>query len=106
MLFFTLPTIVSCVVNAFSRYCSPVSSENARRAICSHVARILRQERLRQNLSMTVVSQRAGLSQQSVSYVEREMRVPSLDTLLRITGVLGIDLARVIEQATKLARNK
>ena len=48
---------------------------------------------------MTVVAERAGLSQQSVSYVEREMRIPNLDTLLRITGVLGIELDAIIKQA-------
>jgi transcriptional regulator with XRE-family HTH domain len=48
---------------------------------------------------MTVLAERAGLSQQSVSYVEREMRVPNLDTLLRITGVLDIELDEIIKRA-------
>ena len=50
---------------------------------------------------MTVLSERAGLSQQSVSYLEREMRVPNLDTLLRIADVLGLDLGDVIKQAAR-----
>ena len=52
---------------------------------------------------MTVVAERAGLSQQMVSYVEREMRNPTLDTLLRIAGVLGCDLADVLKAATRRA---
>jgi transcriptional regulator with XRE-family HTH domain len=80
-----------------------VNSNNARKAVCSHVARVLRQERERQGLSMTVVAERAGLSQQMVSYVEREMRIPSLDTLLRITRAMKIDLADVIRRAQKAA---
>jgi transcriptional regulator with XRE-family HTH domain len=48
---------------------------------------------------MTVLAQRAGLSQQSVSYVEREMRIPNLDTLLRITSVLGIELDEIVKRA-------
>jgi transcriptional regulator with XRE-family HTH domain len=80
-----------------------VSSESARKAICSQVARILREERLKQDLSMTSLSERAGLSQQSVSYVEREMRTPNLDTLLRIANVLKVDLAAVIQRATQRA---
>jgi len=48
---------------------------------------------------MTVVGERAGLSQQMVSYVERGMRNPTLDTLLRITKVLEIDLAEVLASA-------
>ena len=52
---------------------------------------------------MTVLGQRAGLSQQSVSYVEREKRVPNLDTLLRITNVLGVELDEIIKQARNAA---
>lgn len=48
---------------------------------------------------MTTLAARAGLSQQSVSYIEREMRIPNLDTLLRITEVLDVDLADVIKKA-------
>jgi transcriptional regulator with XRE-family HTH domain len=55
---------------------------------------------------MTVLGQKAGLSQQSVSYIEREMRIPNLDTLLRICGALGMDLADVIRRAEKAATKK
>jgi transcriptional regulator with XRE-family HTH domain len=80
-----------------------VSADNARNAICSKVASTLRAERVKKGLSMTALSERAGLSQQSVSYIEREMRVPNLDTLLRITEVLKIDLEVVIARARKEA---
>ena len=43
----------------------------------------------------------AGLSQQMVSYVERGMRVPTLDTLLRLTDALNVDLWRILASATK-----
>lgn len=49
---------------------------------------------------MTVMAERAGLSQQSVSYVEREMRVPNLDTLLRLTGVLGLNIGELLKIAS------
>jgi transcriptional regulator with XRE-family HTH domain len=78
-----------------------VLSDKSRNYICSQVADILRSERLKQNLSMTKMAERAGLSQQMISYVERELRNPSLDTLLRMTGALGINLADVIRQANK-----
>lgn len=73
-------------------------------AVCSHVARILREERERQGLSMNKVAERAGLSQQMVSYIEREMRNPTLETLLRICAALDIDLAQVIAKANRAAR--
>ena len=48
---------------------------------------------------MNLAAERAGLSQQMVSYVEREMRTPTLETLLRMAAALEIDLARVLRQA-------
>ena len=53
---------------------------------------------------MNEVAERAGLSQQMVSYVERGMRNPTLETLLRIAAALEIDLSEVIAKATKETR--
>ena len=55
---------------------------------------------------MNQVAERSGLSQQMVSYVERGMRNPTLETLLRMTDALEADLARVIQQARKAAPKK
>ena len=48
---------------------------------------------------MTRVAEGAALSRQMVSYVERGMRIPTLDTLGRIAGVLEIDLGAIITVA-------
>ena len=53
---------------------------------------------------MNEVALRAGLSQQMVSYVEREMRTPTLETLLRMAAALDINLAKAIERAQKEVR--
>jgi transcriptional regulator with XRE-family HTH domain len=50
---------------------------------------------------MTTLATLAGLSQQSVSYVERELRVPNLDTMLRIADALEIDLWWIMREASK-----
>jgi transcriptional regulator with XRE-family HTH domain len=81
-----------------------VSKEQARHTICSSVAALLQEERRRKGLSMTALAQAAGLSQQSVSYIERGLRIPNLDTLIRITDALDIDLSPIIERAVKSAR--
>ena len=60
---------------------------------------MLHQERLAKKLSMTRLAEGAALSRQMVSYVERGMRVPTLDTLVRIARVLEIDLGAVITKA-------
>ena len=65
------------------------------------VAKLLQQERERKGMSMTRLAQDAGLSQQMVSYVERGLRNPTLDTLLRISDVLEIDLSEIIRKASK-----
>jgi transcriptional regulator with XRE-family HTH domain len=50
-----------------------------------------------------VLAQKAGLSRQTVSYVEQQVQNPTLDTLLRITSVLEIDLEKIIAKARKTA---
>lgn len=77
--------------------------ERRRKAVCSAVAHILREERMRRGLSMTQVAVLSGLSQQMISYVEREIRVPGLDTLLRIADALDLDLADVMQRAGRLS---
>ena len=68
------------------------------------VAKQLKRERVRRGLSMTTLAKRAGLSQQMVSYVERGMRNPTLDTLLRMATVLNLDLWRLIKVASTQER--
>jgi transcriptional regulator with XRE-family HTH domain len=76
------------------------------RRISIEVARSLRTERLRQKLSISGVARIAGLSHQMVSYVERGMRNPTLDTLLRIASALNVDLPGLIKRASKMADAK
>ncbi|MGD0745515.1 MAG: helix-turn-helix transcriptional regulator [Verrucomicrobiota bacterium] len=77
-----------------------------RRAVCSAVAHILRQERQKRGLTLAAVAARAGLSYQMVGFVEKEIRNPTLDTLLRIAAALEIDLAEIICQAQSISKIK
>ncbi len=52
---------------------------------------------------MNTVAERAGLSQPMVSLVERELRKPTIDTLLRIAVALELDLADVLQRANRAA---
>jgi len=74
--------------------------------IVCNVVYLLRQERERQGVSMNALSKLAGLSQAMISLIERDLRNPTLDTLLRITNALDIDLSKVINHATKMAAGK
>ena len=80
-----------------------MASDKSQQAVCSRVAQLLRKEREKRGLSMNRVAERAGLSQQMVSYVERELRNPTLETLLRIAAAMEIDFVEVLRQAVKAA---
>ena len=82
-------------------------SESERQAVCSAVVQLLRAERLRQKWSMRRLAAGAGLSQAMISLVENDLRNPTLDTLLRMTGALQLDLGRLILKASaKAGRGK
>ena len=68
------------------------------------MAELLRKERKRRQLSMSAVAEQAGLSQQMVSYVERGLRNPTLDTLLRMAAAMKLDLAELLAAAQRKAR--
>ena len=81
-----------------------MTSNKSQETVCARVAEILRQEREKRGLSMNLLAERAGLSQQMVSYVERQMRNPTLETLLRMASALEIDLSDVLSQAEMAAK--
>lgn len=78
-----------------------MAEDRTREAICANVAQLLREERQRQKLSMNLLAERAGLSRQMVSYVEQKQRKPTLDTLLRLSSILGVKIETVIAEARK-----
>ena len=70
--------------------------------ICSTVVRLLREKRVASGLSMNAIAKRARLSHSMISRVEHELRRPTLDTLLRITEAMEIDLWPLIKEAEEL----
>lgn len=74
--------------------------KNKKHPVCAKVAGLLREERTNRQMSLNELARRAGLSQQMVSYVEREMRAPTLETLLRLTDALGTDLWKILKKAS------
>jgi transcriptional regulator with XRE-family HTH domain len=78
-----------------------VPKHTLREAIASNVVRLLREEREKRGLSMNVIAQRSGLSHSIISLIERDLRNPTLDTLLRIAEAIGIELGEIITRAQK-----
>jgi len=87
----------------FGYFLHVASDKKSQQAVCSRVAKILRKEREKRGFSMNAVAERAGLSQQMVSYVEREMRNPTLETLLRMAAAIEVDFSKVMHQAMQAA---
>lgn len=70
------------------------------------MAVLLKGLRIERGLSMTELAARAGLSRAMISFVEHELRNPTLDTLLRIASVLEVDFADVLRKAEAEAAKK
>lgn len=68
-------------------------------AICSRVIRLLRQERTERGVSKYKLAIRTGLAQQSISYIERGLRQPAFETILRIADGIGVRLEEVLKRA-------
>ncbi|HAK06174.1 MAG TPA: XRE family transcriptional regulator [Spartobacteria bacterium] len=83
-----------------------VPKKDIPRSASLEVVRLLRKERIRREISLNRLAEKAGLSRSMVSYVERGMRNPTLDTLLRIAGALNVDLWRLIKRASNRPRVK
>ena len=69
------------------------------RALCVQVIKLLREERERRGISKYTLSAECGLAQQTISYMERGLRQPSFETILRIADGMGVDLEDVIRKA-------
>jgi transcriptional regulator with XRE-family HTH domain len=74
----------------------PKTSE--RDTIVARLIDLLRSERLRQELSLNEVATRAGLSYTMVSRVEKRQRMSTIDTLLRISEALNVDLGILLQK--------
>jgi transcriptional regulator with XRE-family HTH domain len=70
-------------------------------ALRTEIIRLLQQEREGKQLSKYVVSQRSGVSQSMLSLVERGLRNPTLELLLRIADGIKADLPEIIKKAQR-----
>ena len=69
-------------------------------ALCDEIVRLLRQEREHRKLSNYAVSQRSGVSESMLSLVERRLRNPTMELMLRVADGIGADLPALIQKAT------
>jgi transcriptional regulator with XRE-family HTH domain len=70
-------------------------------ALCIKALSLLKKERERRKLSKYFIAQESGLSPQMIGYVERGMRNPTLETVLRMAEAMNVDFAEIINRARK-----
>ncbi len=81
--------------------------DKTRHLLCVEVLRVLREERERRGLSKYRVAANCGVAQQTIGYVERGLKSPSFETVMRIAEGMGLDLAQIISQArARVAKRK
>lgn len=57
---------------------------------------IIKAERLRRGLSQEALAELSDLSRNHVSSIERDLVSPSLETLEKLAGALGISLSKLV----------
>ena len=72
-------------------------------AISSQVVRLLKAEREKRGISLNLLAQKAGVSRQTVAFIEQGLRNPTLNTLFRLTSALEVEPEKIIARARKLA---
>ena len=68
--------------------------------------KLLRAERERRGISKYTLSAQCGLAQQTISYMERELRHPSFETILRIADGMDVNLEDILKQARTIVSKK
>jgi len=76
-----------------------VKDPKRRAQICSEIVCLLSEERKRRNLSKNKVASLCGLNQSTISRLENYPDNPTLDSLLRISEVLEINLGDLLAEA-------
>jgi transcriptional regulator with XRE-family HTH domain len=68
-------------------------------ALIAAICRSIKERRLALDMSIYALSQKSGVSQQAISYYEREMRRPTLEGLAKVAAGLDWELSELIGTA-------
>ena len=78
-----------------------MSKYSHRDRVSSAAIALLQKRRESIGMSMNRLAERSGLSLTMISFVERGLRKPTMDTLLRISEALDVELWKVLKKATE-----
>ena len=68
-------------------------------AINAEIIRLLKKEREQRKLSKYAIAQRSGISQSMISLIERGLRNPTMELVLRLADGIDADLPAIIAKA-------
>ena len=69
--------------------------------VCGALAGVIRQRRLQRGLSLNRLAALTRLSRQMLSSIETNRRVPTIDTVARISRAFGLPCSRLVAEAER-----
>ncbi len=75
-------------------------------AVSAEIIRLLREERETRKITNYMVAQKSGVSESMLSLVDRGLRNPSMEIILRIADAVEADLPALIKKAHTTVSSK
>jgi transcriptional regulator with XRE-family HTH domain len=69
--------------------------------VCAALAEAIRQRRAASGLSLNRLAELTRLSRQMISFIETSRRIPTVDTVARISRAFGIPFSKLLAEAEK-----
>ena len=86
-------------VKSFLRQCPRVPDIGHHQKVCAETVRLLREAREAKGLSRYAVGKKSGISESMLSLMERGLRNPSMELMLRAADAVGAELPDLIRTA-------
>jgi transcriptional regulator with XRE-family HTH domain len=69
--------------------------------VCEALAEVIRQRRAANGLSLNRLAELTRLSRQMISFIETNRRIPTIDTVARISRAFGIPFSKLVAERRK-----
>jgi transcriptional regulator with XRE-family HTH domain len=67
--------------------------------VCENLANVIRQQRKLRGLSLNGLAEMTSLSRQMISFIETNRRIPTIDSVARISRALGVPFSKLMWEA-------
>ena len=69
--------------------------------VCEALAGVIRKRRIKRGLSLNRLAELTRLSRQMLSFIETNRRVPTIDTVARISRAFGLPTHKLVAEAER-----